>query len=256
VLPAVPKGLALRHREYLARRDMDPARPVILVPVRLFHVKGVEISVELLREVHSVCRERSLPLPYLLVFGSLDEEPEYAAFVLDTVQSAGMADAVHFLDGVPLASHRDRAGAWVLDEADLLGICAATGGGVFFTPNCPDVESVGLGPALAAVAGVPSAVTDFTALHAVYGAEHRFALVEPGAGLRTVAEDFVNMLTGNRDGNEQVRASLSRNRELVVARFPERPWRQLLGRMAAAVETRALSRHGQPRQRRTNRTAG
>jgi hypothetical protein len=241
VLPSVPEpGLDSRQREFLDSRGPDPARPTILVPVRVFHVKGVEISVSMLREVHDVCRERSLPLPYLLVFGSLEEEPEYAETVLETVRRLGVADSVHFLDGVPLGTHRDASGAWVLDETDLLGICAATGGGVFFTPNCPDVESVGLGPALAAVAGTPCAVTDFTALHAVYGSEHRFALVEPGAGLRAAAEDFVDQMVGNQDGDEQVRARLRRNRELVLARFPQQPWRDLLGRMAADLE------HGEP----------
>jgi hypothetical protein len=99
------------------------------------------------------------------------------------------------------------------------------------------------------------AVTDFTALHAVYGAEHRFALVEPGAGLRAAAEDFVDLLAGNRDGDEQVRASLRRNRELVLADFPDLPWRELLRRMAAALEP---GRHPRMagRQNPNNGTAG
>lgn len=255
-LPAVPEpGLDDRQRAFLSDWQMDPARPVVLVPVRIFHVKGVEIAVELLREVHSVCRDRAEPPPYLLVFGSLDEEPDYAAAVVEAVGHAGLAGSVRFLDGVPLGSHRDPAGSWNLDEADLLGICAATNGGVFFTPNCPDVESVGLGPALAAVAGVPCAATSFTALHSVYGTEYRFALVDSSRRLRAAAEDFVDLLTGNRDGDEAVRSALRRNRELVLDRFPDAPWRELLIRMAVGVEPdRRRAIEGRPDRTRRGAT--
>ncbi len=236
VLPSVPEAaLTDRHRVYLAGLHVDPTRPVILAPVRLFHVKGVEISVELLRAVHDVCRDRALAPPYLFVFGSLDEEPDYAVTVLDTARRCGLTEDIRFLDGVPLGSHRTDAGGWVLDEIDLLTICAATGGGVFFTPNCPDVESVGLGPALAAIAGVPCAVTSFTALHAIYGAAHRFATVDPSHDLRGAAEEFVDLMDGGRAGDEKVRAALRRNQAQVLDRFPTMPWRELLDRMTAAI---------------------
>ncbi|WP_174187806.1 hypothetical protein [Nocardia barduliensis] len=236
VLPSVPETeLADRHRAYLAGLNVDPARPVILAPVRLFHVKGVEISVELLRAVHGVCRDRALAPPYLFVFGSLDEEPDYAATVLDTAHRCGLTEDIRFLDGVPLGSHRTADGRWVLDEIDLLIICAATGGGIFFTPNCPDVESVGLGPALAAIAGVPCAVTSFTALHAIYGAAHTFATVDPSGELRGAAEEFVDLMIGGQVGDGEVCAALRRNRAQVLDRFPAAPWRELLDRMAGAV---------------------
>lgn len=46
VLPLVPGGpLESRHQEFLAERDIEPDRPVVLVPVRVFAVKGVDISV-------------------------------------------------------------------------------------------------------------------------------------------------------------------------------------------------------------------
>ncbi|MDT0268969.1 hypothetical protein RM844_22035 [Streptomyces sp. DSM 44915] len=245
VLPAIPAGGLLdRHRAFLRDLDVPAGAPVIVAPVRVFRVKGVEISVALLRAVREESVRRGEQPPHLLVFGSMAEDPEYAAEVRATVAREGVGEAVRFLDGVPLASHRDAAGAWRLDEIDLLRIAAATGGGVFFTPNRTDVESVGLGPALAAVAGVPCAVTGFTALRAVYGDGHRYAVVREGE-LAAAAADFVSLLVGNRDGDPAVRAALARNREQVARCFPEEPWRRLLRRMARSSADHA-GRPGAP----------
>jgi hypothetical protein len=234
VLPAIADGeLTDPAREFLGRIGVAPDQPVILAPVRVFRVKGVEISVALLRAVRDVCAARGEPPPCLLVFGSMDEDPEYAAEVQDAVERNGVAEAVRFLGGVPLASHWDATGAWVPDEIDLLRISAASNGGVFFTPNCPDVESVGLGPALAALAGVPCAVSSFAALHAIYGRQHRCALMREASDLTAAAEDFVDLMTGRRDGDPRVLSALARNRTQVLDLFPERPWRDLLTQMSS-----------------------
>ncbi|MFD3684832.1 hypothetical protein ACFWTE_08460 [Nocardiopsis sp. NPDC058631] len=146
VLPETPpEGLQDRHTEFLEQIGAAPGRPLLLVPVRVFRVKGVEISVRLFSRMRQVSREQGRPDPLLLVFGDLGEDPDYTEEVLDEAAQEGVLDHVRFLDGVPLQSHRGTGLRWYLDEIDLLRVSAATGGGVLFTPNRPDVESVGLG---------------------------------------------------------------------------------------------------------------
>jgi hypothetical protein len=173
-------------------------------------------------------------VPYLLVFGSLDEDPEYTGEVLATVAAEGVGDDVRFLDGVPLTSGRDRDGRWRLDEADLLRVCADSRGGVFFTPNRPDVESVGLGPALAALADVPCASTAYDARNEVYGSDFVQVRVDPRA-LATSAAEFADYLAATRRADRGVRLSLAGNRISMRSRFPDGPWRKLLEQMARAV---------------------
>lgn len=235
VLPEIPSGeLDERHRQVLDRYSIGD-RPVVVVPVRVFRVKGVEMSVALLRAVRDECTRRGLAVPFMLVFGSMSEDPEYAVEVRAAVDREGVADIVGFLDGVPISSYRTGGGDWLLDEIDLLRISAATGGGVFFTPNCPDVESIGLGPALAAMAGVPCAVTSYTALHTTYGAGYRYAMVRWPDGLDVAARDFVDLMAGRRDGDPTVLEALATNRELVLEHFPDGPWRDLLQQMSGAL---------------------
>ncbi|MGC4806831.1 hypothetical protein [Micromonospora sp. DT233] len=234
VLPTVrPATMADPHREFLAQRGVPPGVPVVLAPVRVFRVKGVEISVALLAAVRREAARRGEPPPHLLVFGTLDEDPEYAAEVLAALRQA--PEGVHFLGGVPLSTHRDDAGRWHLDEVDLLRVAAATCGGVFYTPNRPDVESVGLGPALAAVAGVPFATTAYNALDGAYdgGLDH-VHVADPSA-LDAPAAEFVDQLAQLRAGSPQRRAALARNRETVARSFPPQPWRRLLAELAGSV---------------------
>jgi hypothetical protein len=231
VLPTVDGGgLAPRHTDFLAQQDIAAGRPVIVAPVRVFRVKGVEIAISLLAAVRAECARRGEPLPYLLVFGTLDEDPDYAPAVLAAMARDG--EGVRFLGGVPLRSFQ-QAGRWHLDEVDLLRITAATGGGVFYTPNRPDVESVGLGPALAAVAGVPFAATAYDALPGVYGTALDYAAVRRDEPLAPAASAMVDRLTGRRDGDPAVLAALARNRAVVAERFPVEPCRRLLDAMAA-----------------------
>ncbi|HEY4457232.1 MAG TPA: hypothetical protein VGN81_23175 [Pseudonocardiaceae bacterium] len=167
-----------RHTEFAAQRGLRSGAPLILCPVRMFRVKGVDLAVRLLAATARECDRLGRPRPQLLVFGSLSEDPGYAKEVLGLVEREQVGDDVVFLDGVPLNSYREPTGNWVLDEVDLLRLAASTGGMVFFTPNTPDVETVGLGPALASLAGLPSVTTGFTALDDVYGPDYRTMRVD------------------------------------------------------------------------------
>ncbi|MBW4720412.1 hypothetical protein [Saccharothrix obliqua] len=231
VLPVVPDGpLSAFQRDFLTWHGLGEDRPAVLVPVRLFQVKGVEIALR----VFAGMRAADGPDPALLVFGSLDEDPEYVAEVRRVAADLAVEDAVVFLDGVPLASHRDGSGRPHPDEADLLGIARHTGGAVLFTPNRTDVESVGLGPALAAVADVPCAVTPYAAFEPTYGPDFRYVRVDPEAAHRAGAE-LMGWLAARRAGRAWVADALATNRELVRARFPDAPWARLLRVMAAAT---------------------
>ncbi|MFE7618421.1 hypothetical protein [Streptomyces sp. NPDC057496] len=234
VLPVPRRDTTDRRRRFLAQIGADPERPIILCPVRMFRVKGVEIAVGLLAAVRENTRANGRPTPLLLVFGALGEDPEYAQEVLAAVAAADIAPDIRFLDGVPLTSFQDTAGHWHLDETDLLALCRASHGGVFFTPNRPDVESVGLGPALAAVAGVPCATTAYEVLDDIYGDGFRQVLVRPDAITEAGAE-FADRLDRFRRGDEQLHHDLAHNRDIVAARFPDRPWRDLLTDMAALI---------------------
>jgi len=239
VLPTVPyKRLEERHHKFLTQLDVDLRRPVVLAPVRVFRVKGVEISISLLAAVRNASRHRNEPPPYLFVFGDLDEDPDYAHDILATAEREGVQTDVRFLDGVPLSSHQDTAGRWHLDEVDLLRISVASGGGVFFTPNRPDVESVGLGPALAAVAGVPCAVTPYNAFDEVYGSDFARVQVYPDR-LWQAGDEFLDWMIARRQGEHKIQALLDANRDRVLQRFPCEPWQTLLRNMAALVDSHA-----------------
>jgi glycosyltransferase involved in cell wall biosynthesis len=237
VLPEVGAGIGDAHHEFLLQHGLTTDRPLILVPVRIFRVKGVEISVRLFAALRQIMRDRGEPAPCLLVFGSLGEDPEYTQDVLAVVDETGVGEDIRFLDGVPLSSHRGADGRWRLDEIDLLRLCAASYGGVFFTPNRPDVESVGLGPALAAVAGLPAASVTYTAAREMYGGEFEQLEVDVNR-LDVAAAQFAGLLAANRAGDNRVRRMLEVNRQAVRLRFPEQPWRDLLHDMADGIVTR------------------
>jgi hypothetical protein len=233
VLPRLADdALAERHRQFLARHDLDPARPIVLAPVRVFRVKGVELAVSLLAALRRECRRHGDPLPYLLVFGALDEDPDYTADVLSVAEREDVGDALRFLGGVPVSSFRNAAGDWVLDEVDLLAVARLTGGGVFYTPNRPDVESVGLGPALAAVAGIPVAVTSYRAFEGAYGPDLAHVRVGGSDDMQRAAAEFRAWLTGRRDCDSAVVGRLAHNAEQIKHHFPDVQSRQLLRDMA------------------------
>jgi hypothetical protein len=221
---------------FAKQQNIDLGRPVIVAPVRVFRVKGVEITIELFSEVSMVSRRRHSPCPYLLVFGALCEDPEYAEQILSVVESLEMTEAIRFLDGVPLVSYRDQAGRWQLDEIDLLRLASTTSGGVFYTPNCSDVESVGLGPALAAVARLPFAATSFDAFNDAYGEEFEYVQVGKEISLADPAREFVDAMAALRSGDRIAHERMDVNQHLIADRFPAQPWLQVLEDMAAVAE--------------------
>jgi glycosyltransferase involved in cell wall biosynthesis len=237
VLPRIGSGIGEVHRAFLREQGLDPGRPLVLAPVRVFRVKGLEISVRLFAALLRRTRERGGPDPCLLVFGNLGEDPGYTREVQAAVDETGTRSDIRFLDGVPLSTHRGSDGRWRLDEVDLLRLCAASYGGVFFTPNRPDVESVGLGPALAAVAGVPAASVAYTAAREMYGDEFEQVAVDVDR-LDEAAAQFADLLAANRDGDDRVRRSMAANRSAVRRRFPEKPWQDLLSNLAEGVAAR------------------
>ncbi|WP_084794132.1 hypothetical protein [Actinokineospora bangkokensis] len=221
VLPLVPEdGLAQRHHEFLRQRDIA-GRPVVLVPVRVFAVKGVDIAVEVFAGLRDEHARAGHPEPVLLVFGSLDEDPGYAEVVRAAVARSGAAGSVHFLDGVPITSHRDHTGAWRLDEVDLLRLARASRGAVLFTPGVTDVETVGLGPALAALADLPCAVTPYDAFDDHFGPGYARVDVDP-ADPRPAGAELSRRMPGGETAN----------RALVASRFPDGPWVDHLTAMA------------------------
>ncbi|HEY1618694.1 MAG TPA: hypothetical protein VGG25_13820 [Streptosporangiaceae bacterium] len=235
LLPAPEAGpLAERHHEFLAQQRIAAGRPVLLAPVRVWRPKGADIAVSLLAELRALARADGEQDPCLLIFGSLAEDREFAA---DLAVQARRLDAwpdIRFLDGVPLVSCRDEAGAWRLDEADLLKLAAATGGAVLFTPSQPDIDTVGLGPALAAVAGVPCAVTPFDCFTDVYGADFARIDVDPTpAGLASAAAALRAAMCAIRRGDAGAAGAMAANARIVAERFGDGGWRHLLTSMAA-----------------------
>jgi hypothetical protein len=235
VLPTVGSGpLEARHAEFVRQRGLESGRPLLLAPVRVFRIKGVEISIELLAAAKAECRRRGLPTPYLLVFGSLQEDPVYAQEVVACAERLGVTQDVVFLGGVPLGSYADGRGNWRLDEVDLLRLAASTGGLVLFTPNVPDVETIGLGPALAACAGMPSVVTAYDAFERVYGPD--FRCLSTGSGQGRLADTAVQLVQAIYDARARTDAGGGAANQAVLRRvFPSEGWRGLLHEMAGVL---------------------
>jgi glycosyltransferase involved in cell wall biosynthesis len=216
---------------------LDLERPIIINPVRIYPVKGVNQAMRFHREVLNECVRRSLPLPYLLIFGSLDEDPEYANELLTLRNELGTEEHLRFLGGVPLETLRADSGDWHLDEIDLLRLARVTNGGVVFTPSVSDFETVGLGPGLAAAAEIPAVSTRYNAFDEVYGAAGvTCTTFEPdGTGMTKAANEFVELLARLARQDEVLIADLRRNREVVESIYPADPWRDLLKSMNAVV---------------------
>jgi glycosyltransferase involved in cell wall biosynthesis len=174
----------------------------------VFPVKGIEISIQVFAAMQKLCRTRSLPIPYLLIFGDPKEDPKYAAELSALAEETQAIRDIRFLGGVPLCSGIYRGFPW-LDEKDLLRIAAMTHGGVLFTPCVAMVESVGLGPALASVAGVPCAVTTFNALQRVYNGGLHCVHVdfENQDGVDAAAREFLDMLLASALGIQRLRTA-------------------------------------------------
>lgn len=244
VLPTVPSGIEPHHRDFARQFDLAPGRPILLNPVRIYRVKGVSQALRFHAEVVNKCSRRLLPPPYLLIFGSLDEDPDYADELIALRDELSIEEYVRFLGGVPLETMREDNGDWRLDEVDLLRLARATNGGVVFTPCVNDFETVGLGPGLAGAAEIPAVSTRYNAYDEVYGAQ-AFActtFAPDGTGMTQAAAKFVDVLSNfaRRDGT--LIAELKRNRMVVESLFPAAPWRTLLGSMNGKIDSPAASR--------------
>ena len=207
-------------------------------------MKGIEISILLFASIKREALQRGVPVPYLLIFGDPAEDPQYAAELYQLASAEQVTDDIRFLEGVPLSSG-DGGTRALLDEIDLLRICAATHGGVLFTPKVTDVESVGLGPALAAIAGVPCVVSEFNAFHQVYGGDFRcirLAAAQTAGDIQTAAEAFLDLLLTSAmksdtrcDPAMSWELAVQQNKSLMMQRFPSWPWKDLLLRLATAA---------------------
>jgi hypothetical protein len=237
VLPALPTGEPDERQQAFARQlDLDRRRPVLLNPVRIFRVKGVHIALHLLAALKRAAERERRESPYLLVFGSLQEDAAYSKELIALVHELDIVSSVRFLDGVPLSSYCDATGRWRLDERDLLHLSVATGGGVVFTPDVPDVETVGLGPGLAALAGVPCALTHYDAFESVYGPALACVQVTPDpAGIDRAGEEYFHVLQRQRQQEKDMLRTLQENQRLIVQRFPAEPWRNLWQEMQTAL---------------------
>lgn len=237
VLPTVQVGeLEAHHREFSQQLDLALRRPILLNPVRVFRVKGVHIALQLLAALKETAKREHSEIPYLLVFGSLQEDREYGQEVVALARDLDVFSDVRFLDGVPLTSYCDADGQWRLDEVDLLRLSAASCGGVVFTPGVPDVETVGLGPGLGALAGLPCAVTDYGAFERVYGSSFMYIRVVPDPdGIRKAGEEFLCILQRVKQQDTNLHSRLRENQRTVENRFPVEPWRNLWQEMKIAL---------------------
>ncbi|KAG4438294.1 hypothetical protein IFR05_006229 [Cadophora sp. M221] len=210
-------------------------RPILLCPNRIFPVKGIEISIRVLAAIKDVSIKRDMVVPYLLIFGDPGEDPEYAAELHLLAHDAGLADDIRFLGGVPLCSGV-KGTRVMLDEKDLLLLAAATHGGVVYTPSTTDVESVGLGPALASIAGLPCLVSKFNALDQVYGDGLNVIRLDSCSekGFEIAAQALVDCMVASKKGpvpESQRKAWLDvvlQNKDLMRKKFPTKPWKDLL----------------------------
>jgi len=229
-------SLGTRHREFISQHGFEDSRSILLNPVRVFHTKGVELSVRLLAEMKEIAKLGLTRCPYLLVFGSLDEEPQYAREVVSLADKLGVSDDIIFLNGVPLTSNRSSGGWWQFDESDLMLIAASTCGGIVFTPNVPDVESVGLGPGLASLAELPFLVTHYDAFNSVYESSIACTHMDPtSAGITAAAAEFLGIIDRFKSNDPELRHLFRKNRSLVEQRFPDDGWRRLWYQLSQSV---------------------
>jgi glycosyltransferase involved in cell wall biosynthesis len=215
------------HIEFLNQHNIPIGSSIIIVPVRVFRVKGIEISISVFNELFNIYNEKKLCTPKLLIFGSINEDPEYAHDLKEQVNNLNLDDEIIFLDEVPLQTYKDKENRWYLDEIDLLIICHALSGAVLFTPNVANVESVGLGPALAAIAGLPCAVTQYSAFTEFYGIEYNHIKVIPEHP-RDAAEQLFEWMRLHAAGEADIKALLASNKLFVQSKFPKDPWNKFI----------------------------
>ncbi|CNH82773.1 glycosyltransferase family protein [Yersinia mollaretii] len=232
ILPTIElSGLKEMHSEFLSQHNIPTGSAVVIVPVRVFRVKGIEISISVFSELFNIYQEKALGTPKLLIFGNMNEDPEYAAELKAQVEYLNLDNEIIFLNEVPLQTYKDTDNRWYLDEIDLLKICHALSGAVLFTPNVENVESVGLGPALAAIAELPCAVTHYSAFTEFYGAEYQHIKVIPNHP-RDAAQQLFEWMHPHTTGEEKMKMRLVRNKRLVQEKFPQGPWERFIHQLS------------------------
>lgn len=218
------------HINFLKQHNISTNSSIIIVPVRIFRVKGIEISISVFNSLLIIYKEHNLALPKLLIFGNVNEDPEYAYYLKEQVDLLGLNEDIIFLDEVPLQTYKNKNNKWYLDEIDLLIICHTLSGAVLFTPNVENVESVGLGPALAAIAGVPCAVTEYSAFTEFYGSEYHHIKVVPDCPIEA-AQQLFEWIRMHASGEAEIKIRLASNKRLVQSKFPQEPWEEFTHRL-------------------------
>ena len=248
-LPEIEAGVPARAREFSVQRGFQAGRPIMLNPVRLFPIKGVEHAVRLTGALKTVALQLGRKPPYLLLFGNTREAPEYTQKLRNLIAELELFEDVIFLDGVPLSSAK-RQGVWRLDEIDLLRLCRESGGAVVFTPSAPNVESVGLGPALAALASVPSIISSYNAFQTIYGNDFFSLCLDTEKDIpELLARDILTAMEAAHRNDPGMRANLDRNKTLVRERFNPEVWREYWRELFAEFQGRLNQTHWQPTQK-------
>lgn len=224
VLPDVSKASSDEYiNRHLSRLGISPGRRIVINPVRLFHVKGVHLAVQVLAHMRRLAVESGDPEPALVVFGGLEEDVAYATRVLSLVKELELEDHVVFADGVPLTS--DFSGASTrLDEIDWLRAAQMSGGGVVFTPDPADVETVGLGPALAAIAGMPVLRTEYAVFESIYGRDFESIVLNPPYDAAEFERAAVRFWEALKTRSPDDLRRLETNAEVCFAQFDATKW--------------------------------
>ncbi|CNH32190.1 glycosyltransferase family protein [Yersinia pekkanenii] len=215
------------HIDFLSQHNIPVGSSIVIVPVRVFRVKGIEISINVFNELFNIYKEKGLSTPKLLIFGNMNEDPEYAHDLKQQVKILNLEDETIFLDEVPLQTYKNKDNKWYLDEIDLLIICHVLSGAVLFTPNVENVESVGLAPALAAIASLPCAVTQYSAFTEFYGPEYHYIKVIPEHPV-DAAQQLFEWMRLHAAGEATIKSRLASNKLFVQSKFPEGPWQKFI----------------------------
>ncbi|MFA3777338.1 hypothetical protein [Yersinia sp. 1652 StPb PI] len=224
ILPSIDvSAFSKIHIDFLNQYNIAIDSSIVIVPVRVFRVKGIEISISVFNKLLDIYKEKKLPTPKLLIFGNMNEDPEYAHDLKEQVKKYNLDNSIIFLDEVPIKTYKDKDNKWHLDEIDLLIICHTLSGAVLFTPNVENVESVGLGPALAAIAGIPCAVTQYTAFTEFYGTEYHHIKVIPEHP-RDAAQQLFEWMQLHAAEADEIKTLLANNKKFVQSKFPREPW--------------------------------
>jgi glycosyltransferase involved in cell wall biosynthesis len=230
VLPALGSLDRAMADRFLSQHQIDSNAPILHNPVRLTEVKGAHLALD---AFSVICAEwTDKPAPVLLLWGPLLEDEDYSTGLVQQARSQGTFRHVRFLDGVPLATTADETSVR-LDESDLLLLAKQSNGGVMFTPPVPDVETIGLGPALAGLAGLPCVVTPYNALQEVYGAH--FAVVQATSCAKSHVEDAARRFVAYLGDDRYPAEHAERNQAIVDQVFDTKPWLDIWDAMRAAA---------------------